>query len=496
MPLHLRLVTALVLGLGFAAATAAPAARPAPCRLPGISTQVICGSLQRPLDPEKPAHAVIDIHYLIVPALARNKLPDPVVLLAGGPGQSAISLASAVLPLLGRLNNRRDLIFIDQRGTGRSAPLNCEPTDDNKGLADRFDPELQRRMLAQCRARLGRLPYLRSEQDLRFFTTTIAMNDVDALRRQLGIDKLNLIGVSYGSRAALEMLRLFPKSVRRSVLDGVAPPDMALPASMSIDSQQALDSVFAACASESKCAAAFPRLRADWQKLLDSLPRTVDMRDPRSGRIDKLDMNRDMLLGLVRTPLYLPVAASALPAAINAAADGRFEPLAALASWLQPPPGRDKQPPIAQGMHFSVICSEDVPRLDGFSDAAGSDFGESMRQLYQRICSEWPRAAIAPDFYRIGATESAVLMFSGGLDPATPPRHAAAVAARLGARSSLRVVPNAGHGLLATGCVRDLIFRFIDAADDDAALAVDSRCVESIPRPPAFVPPELQAPPG
>ena len=111
-----------------------------PCRVPGLANEVRCGVVRRPLDAARPTGPQLDIHFIVVPAVARRRLPDPVFLLAGGPGQSAIALAPAVLPLLARLNNRRDLVFVDQRGTGRSAPLDCEdrrhaPLAEPAGLA-------------------------------------------------------------------------------------------------------------------------------------------------------------------------------------------------------------------------------------------------------------------------------------------------------------------------------------------------------------------------
>lgn len=481
------------LALGLAGATAHGAA-PQACRLPGLAHQVLCGRVQRPLDPDRPDGPTIDVRYAIVPALARHKLPDPVVLLAGGPGQSAIDLAPAVLPLLGRLNNRRDLVFIDQRGTGRSAPLGC-PAVDVEPIARRFDTAVQQRLLAECRETLGRTPPLTSPEQLRLFTTTIAMADFDAVRRALGVGQVNLIGASYGTRAALEWHRQQPAAIRRMVLDGVAPPDMALPDSMSIDSQRALDAVFDACGREAACQSRYPRLRAEWDRLLGELPQPADLRDPLTGQTDHVRIERDTVLGFVRAALYLPTTASVLPAAIDAATHGRFEPLAALATMLQARPGRrDPTGGIAAGMHFSVVCSEDVPRLDAVdATRAGRDFGVAMRGQYQAICADWPRGSVDPAFYRIVPATSAVLLLSGGLDPATPPRHAQDARRQLGAKATLRVVAHAGHGVMSIGCMRDVVFRFIDASDDDAARAVDSRCAEAIPRPPAFIPPAASA---
>ena len=476
--------------LALALAAGAPLAQAAPaqaCRVDGLVHEVLCGAVARPLDPARPDGPRIDVHYVVVPALARRKLPDPVFLLAGGPGQSAISLAPQVLPLFARLNNRRDIVFVDQRGTGRSAPLDCgEPRDTP--LAESADPQVQLRRLAQCRVRLLKLPHVRNEADLGFFTTTLAMQDLDAVRQAIGAGRINLVGASYGTRAALEYQRQFPQALRRSVLDGVAPPDMVLPASAGPDAQAALDALFAACVAEPACTREWPALRQAWDGLLASLPRTVSVADPLSGRQEHFTLTRDLLLGVVRAPLYLPALAAALPAAIDAAAQGRFEALAALAGALS----RRGGPRLFTGMHFSVICAEDAPRLAAAAAAPARDFGSGLAPLYEQACAQWPRGAVPDAFYRVGVAATPVLLLSGGLDPATPPRHGARVAAALGAQARHVVVPNAGHGLLGSGCVPDLVYRFIDA-DAAAALALDTGCIGAIPRPGVFVPPSPEA---
>lgn len=464
----------------------------APCRIPGIANELQCGSIRRPLDPSRPDGVSIDVHYLVVPAMARRKLPDPVLMLAGGPGQSAIGLAPSVLPLFSRLNNRRDLVFIDQRGTGRSAPLECEEPRDEP-IAAQNDPQRQRARLADCRARLERLPHVQGPDGLRQYTTTIAMQDVDAVRRRLGVARWNVVGGSYGTRAALELLRQFPATVRRGVLDGVAPPDMALPLSMSADSQAALDALFTACDRDAACRQAYPRLRQDWAALLAGLPQTVQLNDPRSGQRERFTLSAEMLLNVVRGPLYAPALAAGLPRAISEAAAGRFEALAGLGTMLGPRPGRPSPLRLATGMHFSVVCAEDLPRLAASTDVPGRDFADRSRRLYEEICADWPRGEVPAAFYTVGVSPVPMLLLSGGLDPVTPPRHGTRVAALLGAQASHRVVPNAGHGLMAIGCVRDILYRFIDAEDDATARAVDSRCIASIPRPTVFLPPAQEA---
>ncbi|MDR7270882.1 pimeloyl-ACP methyl ester carboxylesterase [Pelomonas saccharophila] len=473
---------ALALAAALVLAPLAHAAAPLkPCRVDGIPTELQCGSLERPLDPARPDGVKVDIHYLVVPALARNKQPDAVLLLAGGPGQSAIKVAARVLPRLSRLNNRRDLVFIDQRGTGKSAPLDC-PDDSKLSVAEQLEPAAQMRRIDECRATLEKLPYGK-DGGLRFFTTTLAMQDMEAVRERLSVPQWNLVGASYGTRAAVEYLRLFPTKVRRTVIDGVAPPDMVLPASFSTDGQAALDKLFEAHAKT------HPELRADWQKLLASLPRSVSVQQPLTGVAERFSVDRDLVMRSVRGPLYQPALAAALPAAIHAAAsEANFAPLFGLTTAF----GSSPSMRLAMGMHFSVICAEDASRIAESKDAPGADFRTVDAEMYARVCKAWPRGDVAPDFYKIPPAPSPVLVLSGGADPATPPRHGEHVAQALGAGHPERVqhivVAEAGHGVMPVGCMRDLIFRFIDAKRDAAALPQDAACATRIPRPVAFQP--------
>ncbi len=468
------------LGLLFflSAAVAAPAAPLHDCRVAGIKNTVQCGSVQRLLDPAHPGGASITVHFIVVPALARRRLADPVFLLAGGPGQSAISLAGPVSGLLQRLGNRRDLVFVDQRGTGRSAPLYCDESR-HAPLAEQADPERQFARLAACRRQLQTLPH----GDLRFYTTLLAMQDLEAVRQSLGAEQVNLLGASYGTRAALEYQRQYPSRVRRLVLDGVAPPDMVLPASSGLDAQAALDALFVDCAANAVCAAQHPYLRQTWTALLASLPRPAQVAHPLTGDAQAVTVTRDMLLAAVRAPLYNPALASALPVAISEAAHGRFTALIGLNSMHT----ARKATRIAEGMHFSVLCSEDVARLDAAA-ALARDFGDSVWRGVARVCADWPRGEVPAAFYSVPRAPAPALLLSGGLDPATPPRHGERIAAALGASARHIVVAHAGHGVLGIGCMRDVLFRFIDAADAASALAVDANCVAAIPRPPHFQP--------
>ncbi|WP_253950290.1 alpha/beta hydrolase [Methylibium sp. T29] len=418
------------------------------------------------------------MHYVVVPAAARHKRADPIFFFAGGPGQSAIALAGSVLPLFQRLNNRRDLVFIDQRGTGRSAPLACD-AEDELPLAQRFDAERGRQRLAACLASLRKLPH----GDLRQYTTSIAMADADAVRAALGASQINLVGGSYGTRAALDYLRQFPSHVRRIVLDGVAPPDMVLPASMGQDVEAALARLFTDCEQEPSCQARHPRLRAHWQGLLSAAPRPASVVDPLDGRPATVRIDVDLLANAVRGPLYAPGLAAALPFAIDEAAAGRYGALVGLAGVLG---GGPRTTRLFEGLHFSVVCAEDAP------DAAApppSGLGAVYLRPYAALCRDWPRGSVPPAFRDLPTSQVPVLAFSGTLDPVTPPRHGERVVKALGPRARHVVVPNAGHGVMAIGCTRELLYRFIDADDEAQALAVDAGCLAHLPRPPAFEPP-------
>ncbi|HYN60463.1 MAG TPA: alpha/beta hydrolase [Rubrivivax sp.] len=458
-----------------------------PCRLKGFEHEALCGQVQRALDPANQGGTRIDVHFAVLPALARNKKPDPVFFIAGGPGQSAIDLAGPLSRMLARFGNRRDIVLVDQRGTGRSAPLMCDEEAASLPLRQSADPAGQVQRARDCLRKLQTLPH----GDLRHYTTTLAMADLEAVRQALGAQRINLIGASYGTRAVLDYMRQFPLQVRRAVLDGVAPPDMVLPQASAADAQAAFDALLQACEKDAVCSARHPRLRATWQALLAALPREVSLPHPLTGRSESLTLTRDMLLGMVRAPLYSPAFSAGLPVALEEAAQGRFVPLLGLSSALGPARGSAA---LAQGMHFSVICAEDMPSMPPPPPPA-PDFGEGLAPLYRQVCEGWPRGVVPEAFRVVPTAPAATLLLSGGIDPVTPPRHGECMARSLGAKARHEVVPNAGHGLLGLACLRDVVFRFIDAATDAQALEIDASCARDIPRPPPFLPPGTGAAP-
>ena len=331
-----RLRFALAAWAAFAVAgtaTFAKAANPlVPCRLGGIDTQVLCGKVTRPLDEAKPQGKTIDVHYAVLPAVARNKLPDPVVVFAGGPGQSGLKLAGVAQTLLSRLRNRRDVVLFDQRGVGKSMGLACK-SDAKESLAAAKDLAQLPKRMQDCKAALKAKHGL-VEEHFTHFTTAAASRDLEAIRVHLGAEQLNLFGASYGTRAALDYMRQYPKHVRRAVIDGVAPPDMVLPLSFATDTQAALDAVFAACESDKACNQRYPSLAEALKQSLDRLPMTVELRHPLTLQTERVTLKPELLINTLRSPLYGPVFAQALPFVISQAAKGDYAPWLGLANGV------------------------------------------------------------------------------------------------------------------------------------------------------------------
>jgi pimeloyl-ACP methyl ester carboxylesterase len=246
--------SALVL-LALCCLAAAPARRIplGPCRLKNAGAQAVCGTLEVPEDRAHPEGRKIKLRVAVVPALARTPQPDPVFLLAGGPGQAATEVFGALLPALGRLHRTRDLVLVDQRGTGSSNPLECQSPENQslrEKLADDSRESVER--FRKCVAGWS--------ADTRFYTTPIAMQDLDEVREALGYDQINLWGGSYGTRAALVYLREHQEHVRTVTLDGVAPLSLYLPLDMARDAQRAMNLLFQSCAKDAACNKAFPEL--------------------------------------------------------------------------------------------------------------------------------------------------------------------------------------------------------------------------------------------
>ena len=424
-----------------------------PCHLPRFPERVECGTLAVPEDRANPAGRSITIHFARIKATAKPAAPDPLLVLAGGPGQAAMDYGPLLATAFREARKRRDILLVDQRGTGRSHPLRCPMPEQAIAQGDTAAAQ------ASLRACLAGL-----EADPRHFHTEAALADFEDLRRALGYRQFSLWGGSYGTRTALMYARRYPGSVRGMVLDSVAPPNARILLS-SRHSQAALERLLADCAADGACARAFPNLARELDTVL-ALPAV----GPHQG---------EAVAQLVRGAMYTGQHASVLPFAIHAAAGGRPQPLLglydALSAW--------SMEGMTFGQTLSVLCAEEAPFIDAAAmraDGAGSRFGDAYARSWRDWCSVWPAATPAFDATRAVVSDVPTLLLAGGLDPVTPPENAH-LAARTLRHSRVLVAAGAGHTFSGAGCAPRLIAAFLEHAIPSA---VDGACLAAIRRPP------------
>jgi pimeloyl-ACP methyl ester carboxylesterase len=450
------------------------------CRVPHIENEVKCATLDVIENRETGAGRKIPLNIVVLPATSRTREPDPIFVFAGGPGQAAADLGREAMALLGGLNARRDIVLIDQRGTGKSNGLFCKSPDLSamSGDAAKRD-QIAREALEACRDELA------TRADLTQYTTTIAVADINEARLALGYDKINMWGGSYGTRSSMEYLRRYPDTVRSVVIDGVAPPSLALPVNFGRDAGAAYAKAIAACEKEPGCGARFPGMKSQLDSVLESVRKGRKSRvaDPMTGEVKEIDITPEMVLTSVFTALYVPEMAALLPANLAEASKGNFAPLLAQGALF----GDFAEDKMAMGMRLSVVCAEDLPRLSdaaAAAEAARSPFGRFFIDEFRKGCAIWPKGKMAAGFDQPVVSDKPVLILSGGLDPVTPPPMGDEVKKSLSQALHL-VAPNLGHGVGVHGCAPRLTKQFIESA---SISGLDGACLTRLPRPMFYQP--------
>jgi pimeloyl-ACP methyl ester carboxylesterase len=441
-------------------------------------TEAQCATLAVPENPAQPDGRMIDLALAWIPPDAEAE-PDPVFMIAGGPGQSARESYPMVAHAFGDIARSRHILLLDQRGTGGSNPLFCPEVEGLDATISMRDFTLERVQAYATRCR----DELQARADLRYYTTTEAVADLDFVRRAVGARHVNLVGISYGTRVAQQYAKTHPEHVRTLILDGVVPPGLALGAEHATNLQATLDAHFARCRATPACAAAFgdPRARLEEvaARLGEGQAAPVRYRDPTSGEWREETPTFDHLAGVLRMYAYQPLSAALLPLLVHQADEGEYSALLAMARLMF----RDFAGQIASGMHNAVICTEDAAELDEqLTDAEGTLLGRDFAAFIQAQCDVWPLGSRPGDFRRPLSGELPVLLVSGELDPVTPPRYGEEVAAHLPNARHL-VLSAQGHSLLAAGCMPKLAAQFIEGAD---AAALDASCLDRLSAPPPF----------
>ena len=458
-----------------AAQDARPSLTLADCEVPGVQGKARCGTYEVFENRATRQGRKIGLRVVVLPATGAERAPDAFFYLEGGPGVSAVDSASYIAQEFAALRERRDLVFVDQRGTGGSNPLVCpmfDPADPQSALREFFPPESVRR----CRTALE------AKADLTLYTTPLAADDLEDVRAALGYEQINLFGASYGTRAALVYLKRHPRSVRSVLLQGVAPTHRFMPLDFPQSAQRALDGVVGECERDAACRAAFPRVRAEAREVFEKLkkaPVDVEIKLPRTGATARVKLSRNLAAEAVRYMLYNSGASPRVPLFIHRAAAGDFRPLAEAALNYR----RNLVDADSNGVYLSITCAEDLPFIKpGEGERTDDTFIGHYRLTEQRAaCALWPRSPIPADYSQPTRSDAPVLILTGQWDPVTPPSQGDEVAKSL--PNSLHVVvPQGGHGfggLQNRDCIRRLMVEFVERG---TAKGLDTSCVAGIKR--------------
>ncbi|MEP7206778.1 MAG: alpha/beta fold hydrolase [Casimicrobiaceae bacterium] len=451
----LLLVSGILAGCGDTRSPGGRTLQLGECRLPKVALAAQCGELEVPEDRSKPDGRRISIGVAILAANTLGPAPDPLFLLAGGPGQAA-SYLGPFAAQFAAVRRHRDIVLVDQRGTGRSSPLTCAAFEDTDA-ADatlEIDPVPRATRCAQELAARG--------VDTRQYTTAAWVADLDAVRAALGYARINLWGGSYGTRVAQEYLRRHPQHVRTMVLDGVAPPSLKVALDVWPTREAAIDAAFAACGQSPTCGRDHADLKATLERIDEHLGggRELTLADPRTGEARTVRIDLDHVIGALQALAYLPEFASLMPHALHEAAAGDFAPLFATAMALTG--GLTAE--LNSALYYSVTCAEDVPRISA-AEREAKLTGLRARNLALRglaVCDVWPHGVALPESAGPVTSEIPVLLLSGGLDPVTPPAYGEEVAKTFG-NSRHVVAAGYGHNVSAHACAPRLIAAFIEA---------------------------------
>ena len=436
-----------------------------------------CATLRVPEDRSNATGRMLDLAIAWVPSTAKAPARDPVVMLAGGPGQSALEAFPTVYPAFREILRQRHVLLVDQRGAGRSNPLECPRTlnDEALRLLETAGVAEVRRLTTDCLQELG------PNVDVRAYTTSAYIADLEDVRRALGIAQFNLVGVSYGTRVGLDYLRRHPASIRSVVLDSVVPPSLALGNEHAKNLEAAVDAQFARCTADVECTKRFgsPRARlADLLQRLREHPQRVTYRDPLTNEQREDEFTDASLVSVVRFHSYAPQLFGMLPMLLTEAANGQFGNLMAQSRMMEQLIGEQIYVPL----QLSVMCAEDAPGLRVDPADAGTILGTEFVDYTLAQCAVWPRGTVPKDFHDAVKSDKPVLLLSGELDPVTPPRYADEVRRTL-PNSRHFVFRGQGHSVMGVGCGPRLVAEFIAAAD---AKSLDGNCLDQLQYSPPF----------
>jgi pimeloyl-ACP methyl ester carboxylesterase len=424
------------------------------CTPPGVSGTARCGTYGVWENRSKGEGRRIDLKIMVLPPLEEGARGEPLFFLAGGPGGAATQMAAAMELVYPDLRRASEIVLMDRRGTGGSNPLQCAFADLDSRVRAYLEVDVGPEALRECRSSF--------DADLTWYGSQAAVDDLEEVRRALGYDRINLFGVSYGTREALVYARRHGKHLRTMTLHGVVPLALTLPAHVAADAQAALEDLWSECERDESCRSAHPEPRRRLRAVLDRLakePVTVETKHPFTQSTVTLTVTKEIFTAGLRGLLYANAFSRAVPHDVERAYQGDFEPFATRAITFAEAMART----LHLGLYLSVVCTEELPEVnlrDAIAEAAGTFHGDSLVRNHLRACDSWVKGE-RPEGYRL-PVRSAVptLLISGGADPVTGPRWGEEAARHLSASEHL-VVPHAGHADAVGTCEQKIISEFV-----------------------------------
>ncbi|WP_019026610.1 alpha/beta fold hydrolase [Colwellia piezophila] len=438
------------------------------CHLGEIRSQVKCGKLEVPENYQKPNGDKIAVNFAVLPAIDDSEYKAPLMFLAGGPGQAAVELATVLNRVFSEVRKTRDIILVDQRGTGKSSALSCEfEAVDSvySTLSDALDPQEVKDCVSQFKG------------DVTQYNSENAIRDFDAIRAALGHEKLNIYGGSYGTRAGLVFMRMFPDSLETVILDSVGPIEVPI-GLFGQSGARSFNLLLENCKKSAPCHKAFPNLAQEFQAVkarLTKEPVSIDILHPRLGTPTKLVIDNIKFTGNLRFQLYGMEGRSMVPLVIHQAFLGNYQPLTGLMARTE------GEQLVYTGLLFNIICNEDIPRLsvaDKAADANNNFDGKDSHLAWELVCPFFPEYRPSEDFYQSVTADIPTLILSGNLDPVTPPSNGEFSAKTL-PNSHHIIVENASHTVAMSTCASDIVNEFLTSKDPKA---LDESCLKDIPQ--------------
>jgi pimeloyl-ACP methyl ester carboxylesterase len=471
--------TSIILAVLFSGSAwgAAGELRLQPCADEKLKQPAKCGTYTVWENRAAKAGRTIDLNVILLQATGPDRKPDPLVVLLGGPGEAATDAAEWHVDDPTR--ERRDILLVDARGTGKSNGLHC-PLPKDGPLQD-YMPTLNVAVIKACRLELEK------RADLRYYLTTYAMDDLDDLRAALGYDKINIDAGSYGTGAALVYIRRHGDHVRTATLWSSTALTQPMPLHYAPDAERALRNVFRDCYAEPACKSAFPTLEADYKRAVERIEKAavrVSVSDPRDDRMTDVNLEAGEFAESLRRMLYWPETMRKVPLLLHKAAKGDYTEFAKF--QIRRNVGQSSA--LADGLYFSITCTEDIDRVDPEQvrvNGRGTFLADHRARPHMEVCKDWPRGKLPAGFGEEVKSDVPVLNLPGDNDPVTPPSAARAAASRL-SNARVVVIPHGGHtfsGLIGEDCVRKIAARFFETAD---VRSLDVSCLKDV-RPKPFI---------